>query len=197
MRKAEMGENTSELDKLRQYLAALPTGTVGEVTPIEKLLAEAWDEFKGGDEGGMSAYKVLGRTEIMKWNPPVLTFDLERHGAAARGSTRAEIQSWTINMAGSMASVASSGLRQVCPRDPNWDAEAVAQEIAQLIIDEHEDDQLIWNQKGQVRPDFGNIVPGNNKQTREGRSRRFRNALIANLLPHGWVYVGRHFEKPK
>ena len=187
----------SELEKLREHLAAVPAGTVGEVKPIEKLLAETWDEFEGGDKGGMVAYKVLGRTEKMEWNPPVLTFDLERHGATARGSTRAEIQSWTLNTADSTASVAGGRLRQVYARSPNWDAKAVAHEIAQLVIANEEDERLIWNPKGHVRPDIGNIVPGDNKQTREGRSRRFWEALLAELLPHGWVKVDRHLEKAK
>jgi hypothetical protein len=195
MPKTEMRKHMSELDKLRLYLAALPAGTVGEVRAVEDLLAEAWDEFEGSDQGGMVARKVLGRTEKMEWNPPVLTFDLERHGATVRGSTGAEIQSWTINTADGKASVAGGRFRQVHARSPNWDAKAVAQEIAQLIIAKQEDPRLIWNQKGHVRPDIGNIVPGVNKQTREDRSRRFWDALLAELLPHSWVKIGRHLEK--
>ncbi len=188
----------SELDKLQHYLAEIPPGAVSEASPIEQLLAAAWDKFEGSDQGGMAAYKLLGRTEKTQWNPPVLTFDVERHGAAALGSTLAEIQSWTIDTATGMASVATKGHRQVHRMDPNWKAEPVARELAQLIVTEQKGDpRLIWNQNGHVRPDIGSAVPGSNKQTREGRSRRFWAALIAELRPHGWVKVGRHFEKVK
>jgi hypothetical protein len=34
MQKMEMRQNMSELDKLREHLAAVPAGTVGEVRPV-------------------------------------------------------------------------------------------------------------------------------------------------------------------
>jgi hypothetical protein len=194
----EMRGNMSRFDKLRRYLAGMPTGAVGTADPIEKLLAQDWDEFEGSDDGGMKAYKLLGRTEKMEWNPPLLTFSLERHGGTARGSTRAEIQSWTINIETGTASVASNGFRLVQARDPNWDAETVARKLAQLIIAEQKSDpRLIRNPKGHVRPNIGRIVPSGYKQTREGRSQRLWAALIAELRPHNWVKVGKHFEKVK
>jgi hypothetical protein len=77
------------------------SGAVSEAGPIEKLLAAACDEIHGSDEAGMKAYKLNDRTERMEWTPPVLTFDIERHGAAALGSTLAEIQAWAIVVPGS------------------------------------------------------------------------------------------------
>ena len=146
----------------------------------------------------MKAYKLLGRTEKMEWNPPLLTFNLARHGGTVRGSTRAEIQSWTINIETGTASMASSGSRQLQARDQNWDAEPVARELVELIIAEQKSDpRLIWNPQGHARPHIGSIVPVGSKQTREGRSRRLWAALIAELLPHGWLKVGNHFEKTK
>ena len=187
----------NELDKLRLHLAKITPGAVGETDPIEKLLAASWDKFAGSDQGGMRAYKLLGRAEKMQWNPPVLTFDFERHGAAALGSTLAEIQGWMIDTATGTASVAVIGHRQL-RANPNWKAKPVARGLAQLIITDQKDEpRLIWNQDGHVRPDIGSIVPGSNKQTREGRNKRFWAALIAELRPHGWVKVHRRFEKIK
>jgi len=188
----------SNLDNLRSYLADVSAGAISAVAPLEKLLAQAWDELKGGDKGGMAACKLLGRTEEMSWDPPVLTFNLERHGGTVQGSTRAEIQSWTIDIATGTASVAGGGRRQLRPMDTPWKAEPLARELAQLIISEQKDDpRLTWNQKGHVQLAVGKIVPGSNKQTREGRGRRLRAALIAELRPHGWEKVAKHFEKVK
>jgi hypothetical protein len=176
-------------------LAAVPAGKVGAIEPVEQLLVEAWDELTGSDQGGMEAYKLIGRIEKMDWNSPLLIFEIERHGAAALASVRAEIQGWRIDTANGTASMFHAGLRQVSPRDPNWDAKAEAKKIAGLIITYQEDDRLVWNEKGQVRPIIGNIVPGSNRQTIEERSRRFWDALIAELLPHSWIKIGRHLEK--
>jgi hypothetical protein len=36
--------------------------------------------------------------EDLEWNPPMLSFIIERHGAMVLGSTRAENQRWEIDM---------------------------------------------------------------------------------------------------
>ena len=45
----------------------------------------------------MQGYKLLGRTEAVSWERPVLRFVIERHGGAAFGSTRAELQRWEVD----------------------------------------------------------------------------------------------------
>ena len=39
----------------------------------------------------------LGRMEKVEWQPPYLTFSIERHGATVKGSTRAELQNWQVD----------------------------------------------------------------------------------------------------
>ncbi len=39
----------------------------------------------------------LGRMEDVRWEPPVLSFRIERHGAMGVGSTRAELQNWRVD----------------------------------------------------------------------------------------------------
>jgi hypothetical protein len=51
----------------------------------------------GSTESKMADWKVE-RAENMEWRSPVLTFVVERHGAAAMGSSRAERQQWTLNL---------------------------------------------------------------------------------------------------
>jgi hypothetical protein len=40
----------------------------------------------------------VSRAEELSWNPPILSFTIERHGATARGSSRAELHEWTVNL---------------------------------------------------------------------------------------------------
>ncbi len=188
----------NELNNLLHYLEQIPTGAISNVGPIEDLLVDAWDELNVSGGGGMRDYKLRGRTKKMEWKSPVLTFEMVRHGGIGRGSKRAEIQSWTINIAAGTASVVISGFRQLYPMDAAWKAEPVARELARSIIAQQKSDtRLIWNQNGHVHPAIGKILPGSNRQTKAGRSRRFWKALISELLPHGWQKVGKHFEKSK
>ena len=48
-------------------------------------ISECWDLFGTSDDSSMEAYKLDGRTEGLSWNPPILSFDIERHGGVAKG----------------------------------------------------------------------------------------------------------------
>ncbi len=61
---------------LRRISMYLPDSCAGGI------LLDAWSEMRG-DDGGMAPYKLLGRTEAMDWQPPVLAFEIERHGGTA------------------------------------------------------------------------------------------------------------------
>jgi hypothetical protein len=61
------------------------------------LLAGCWHEFVGAESQRMHAGK-LGRMEDVRWEPPVLSFRIERHGAMGVGSTRAELQNWRVDL---------------------------------------------------------------------------------------------------
>ena len=67
----------------------------------------------------------------------------------------------------------------------------LAQEIAELIVAGRHDERLKWNTDGRVRVLIGKIFPEASavKQTREGRRRRFREALTQILATHGWHEV--------
>lgn len=60
-------------------------------------------------------------TEDLQWNPPVLNFRIERHGARARGSTRAELQTWEIDVIQATAKIVATGHRQLEPMDARLD----------------------------------------------------------------------------
>lgn len=75
---------------LRNHLFTLPKGKISDVSTVESLLAEVWDEFVG-DYGGLAGYKICGRLEELEWDPPILSFTIERHGTMKYGSSRAEL----------------------------------------------------------------------------------------------------------
>jgi hypothetical protein len=79
----------NKLEDLRNFLSQLAPGPVVDVARVERQLCESWNELDGNQSGGMTAEKLLKRTENMTWKPPVLEFQIERHGATVSGSVYA------------------------------------------------------------------------------------------------------------
>ncbi len=181
------------MDELRDYLNRLKPGHVEETTHLERLLAEVGDDF-GDDNGGMAGHKLIGHMENIQWNPPVLTFTIERHGGTVLGSTRAELQLWTVDLEHQTATYERTRHRQLSPMARRVDVGSIADEIAARIVDGEADDRLRWLGDGCVRVDVGKIFPARSgyKQTVQGRRRRLRETLVQTLSPRGWVHLGRN-----
>lgn len=186
------------LEELRQFLIKLPAGRVssGEQLRLVQLLQNCWHMFSGSGEEGMAAYKVV-RMEEPWWGPPVLTFEIERHGGTALGSTRAEIQIWHVDLDSRQAECQVGGYRQLYPRDAVFDVKPVADELAKLIICGSQDERLQWSATGRVRILTGKIIPAWSKQTLEGRRKRFLKAMEERLAPQGWRRRGSWWERKK
>ena len=102
----------SELEKLRNHLRTVPPGKIADVSAVERLLAECWDEL-GGDYSGMEGYKLLDRTESLTWEPPVLSFEIERHGLSAIDPQHAEVQHWKIDVKKGIAKCDECGQKRI------------------------------------------------------------------------------------
>jgi hypothetical protein len=74
--------------------------------------------------------------EAVAWNPPVLTFRIERHGGTVLGSTRAELQHWHVDLERKTASLVKTGRRQLRPMQPRLNVEPLVEEIVRLIVAE-------------------------------------------------------------
>lgn len=185
------------IDQLDSYLAMLPPGPIADTAELERLLAPCWHEFAGGDDGGMEGRKLLRRMERVMWNPPLLTFIVERHGGTVLGSTRATLQEWTVDLKKRTASLVEIRHRQVRPQQARLDVEALAEEIVALIVSRKEDDRLRWYKDGRVRVLIGKVLPEGSavKQTLAGRRKRFRAALKERLEWCPWKEVGLHVYK--
>ena len=73
----------------------------------------------------MEPYK-LNRMEKAEWQPPILSFVVERHGGTALGSTRADLQHWTVNVETKEANCHIAGHRQLEPMQPRMDVKPLA-----------------------------------------------------------------------
>lgn len=181
---------------LLTLLATVPPGPITDTAELERRLADCWHEL-AGDHGGMEGRKLLGRMEDVAWNPPLLTFTIERHGATVLGSTRATLQEWTVDLEKWTAYCVEARSRQVRPIQPRLDVRPLAEEIASLIVSRKEDDRLRWYEDGRVRVLIGKVLPEGSavKQTLAGRRSRFWTALAERLEGEGWRMAGDTFSR--
>ena len=178
-------------DDLMAFLRQLPPGAVPEDRRpgLERHLASAWDSFSGTDYGGMEPYKLHDRMERAKWNPPVLTFSIERHRPTVHGSSRAPLQRWRLNIAERTASCGDYGFRQLRPLSPSLNVGLIAEGIVNAVLGHEEHPHLDWLKNGGVRVRTTELLGGPSipKQTMEGCRKRFGPALARLLAPHGWA----------
>jgi len=178
------------LTRIRNYLATVPPGNLSDDQreELEWLLIGCWDNLSGSDDGGMSTEKLGSRTEAVEWMPPMLRFSIERHGGTVLGSTRGQIQGWSIDLDRALASCAIISHRQLRPSAKPLDVKPLANKIAALITDGRNDDRLAWKGANKVKVEVGKIIPESfPAQTTSGRRKRFRKELESVLAPSGWT----------
>lgn len=181
---------TSSFAVLRRFLATMPPGPIADSTALERLLAACWHKFTG-DDGGMEGYKLPNRMEDVAWTPPKVIFRIERHKATVMGSSRAELQEWTIDLEQRTTTVETVGRRQVRQMQGRLDVQPVAEEIAAAIVEGRPDDRLKWDGKNRVRLLFGEVLPTGSavKETLAGRRKRLREAVAKLIASAGWKMV--------
>lgn len=180
------------MNKLHDLLMRVEPGNVPEATGLDRLLADHWDQFDGSDAGGMEAYKLLHRMETVQWQPPILTFIIERHGGTVCGSTRAELQHWSVDLDAKTATITKTGHRQLVPMAPRLSIKAIAQEVAQTILDGKQDDRLHWLDENTVMLRASSMFPTGSgfKMTVEGRRKTLCRYVEEILKDHGWAKQG-------
>lgn len=179
------------------YLKQIPEGKIADTADLEELLAESWDEFVG-DCGGMESYKLSGRMEDVLWRPPTLKFVIERHGGIAMGSSRAELQHWTVDVEHETVTMGVGEYRQIIPRAAPLDVKPIAEEIVRLVLNRAKDDRLKWSKKGHVQVLIGRILPEVSafKQTLSRRRSRVGGAIYGALTAHGWRGISHGWYAP-
>lgn len=123
------------------------------------------------------------------WNPPFLEFSIERHGQTVKGSTRATVHTWRLDLEALTASITSEKPRQLRSMDTRLDVGPIAASIAEAIVNRRADPRLKPMVDGNIEIDIAQIIPETGKETTAGRRKRFRGRLNALLQPHGWRSV--------
>jgi hypothetical protein len=182
------------LDQLKN----IPGGLIGPKMHEEvmKLLACCWPELKGAAGTSMTAEK-LHRAEDLSWDPPVLTFTIERHGATVLGSTRAELQEWAIDLKRGTARVSSRGYRQLTSRTKSLDVKPIAAMVCDAVKGGRTSDSelvksgiLLWKGDNHVSVRHGALIPNEGfQQATAGRRRRFRHEVTQLMRQIGWELI--------
>jgi hypothetical protein len=190
----EMGTNPG-IAALEDFLEKQPPGPI-KANDVAHLVADAWDELDVSDDTSMQANK-LWRMEEVEWKSPFLCFDIERHGATVKGSSRATVYTWSIDIGDGTASIVRQRRRQLYDMDTRIDIKSIAKSLLEAF-EGKEDERLKWKKDGSVQLNIAVIIPETNKQTTSARRRRLRRALDKLLSPHGWkaeranTYALRH-----
>lgn len=176
------------LEMLTDSLASISSGMVEDTAGLDHLLASCWDDLHGSDGGGMQASKLIGRMEDIHWEPPILRFFIGRHGGAACGSSREELQHWEVDLDAGTAEIVKTGHRQLAPMAARAPIKAMAEEICEAILSGKEDDRIRRSDDGSVKVLASEIFPTDSgcKRTVAGRRKRLVEQVEEILQPHRW-----------
>jgi hypothetical protein len=182
---------SSEIQGLQTTLNGMVAGEISDEDwkAVFPAIMKAWDSLQGSNDGGMKSWK-LNRMEDLRWDPPMISFSIERHGAiVGGGSTRAELQYWKVNVDEGVAWIDSVGRRQLYEMDKPLDVRPIAKRICKTIVKQKNSKYLKWLDAGRnmVRVvDVPTLIPANNNQTASARRKRFRKAIAEMLEEKGW-----------
>ena len=185
------------MNSLVTYLATIPPGPIPDPGDLERRLAACWHEFRG-DDGGMTGQKLLGRMEEVVWEPPILTFKIERHGGTVHGSSRAELQHWEVNLRQETAIIVKHGHRQLKPMAQRIYIKPLVDKILEAIRIGSESELVSKYADGTVAVKTTAIFPTGSavRMTLEGRRKRLREGVASALLKEGWLRLGPDIFRP-
>src|SRR4051812_13634125 len=98
---------------------------------IDRLEA-CWELLTGSDQTSMQPSK-LSRAENLRWDPPILSFEIERHGATVLGSPRAELHRWRIDLERGTADCQTGRYRKLHPTSPKLDVTPIVASVCEAI----------------------------------------------------------------
>ncbi len=189
----------ANVKKLLSILSALSPGKVSDVESVATALKSVWHLFEGSYESAMAAHK-LGRMESVEWAPPVLSFVIERHGGTVLGSTRAELQQWHFDLENLIAKSSRTGKFRVVSPVANSvtkaDIDKLALELVSLIEGHSADERLKWADQDNVRVILSRVFTDGVKQTKRGRQKRLKQALISRLAAWEFNEPNKFTRKP-
>ncbi len=187
------------MQELRNYLASLPTGPIAAPSHLKRLLASCWNDFEGSHQENMKAEKLGNRQmEEVEWEPPILSFTIERYRVTLLGSAQTERHRWEVNVGTKEAICYNPGFRRIQPRQPAHNADPIVKEVVRLIRNHQETEWLKWNKDGSVRVVIGKVFPvftNLNKHLIWQRD-RFRAKVDERLTTAGWIKIANNHYAP-
>lgn len=195
------------MQALRNYLSNLGNGPIKCTPKFEKLLASAWEQFEGHDQHKMSSKKLFSadfgngiqpRLENIQWNSPILSFKIERHGGTVRGSTRADLHDWFLNLDLKSAECLVESYRQLKPTSQRIDVKSIAQDIVEKMLSGKSHPNTSKRKDGATVILTTKIFPEKSaaKQTVSQRRKRLMDEIEKMLSKAGWEAIGRNAFKP-
>ena len=172
------------VELLASYMATLNPGRIKDVKCLAALLEVAWPSFEGCDEEGMHSGKLQGRIDNAHWDPPTITFEIDRDGAMMMGSTRAQVQRWEVDLLERSAWPEKTyRYRQLSSRQPSVYVKPLAEELAGLMLNRVGDPRWRWIEINIVKVEISKVIQDKNvvRDTLVGRRKRFR-AILEGLL---------------
>jgi hypothetical protein len=191
-----MSELTSR-NALLNMLQSIPSGAIprDRCDEVRRLLQDCWPDLEGGQETSMEPWKV-SRAEDLHWDPPNLSFKIERHGATRYGSTRAELHKWRANLENGTASCAQGRYRQLRPTSRRHDVKPIVATICETVQQGPQANSALvqnkiitWRGTDEVSIRHGDLISGDYKRTKEGRRKRLRDELTDGMKGIGWDFV--------
>lgn len=183
---SHMGDTTTDWQALRDILR----GPAPDAHMVLEALTRVWP-----DDAQTSLTKSkLHRWERPRWASPILSFDIERHGATVHGSKKAEVHTWSVNVDAESVTLVGTATRQLHKNDARLDVEALANKVVAAVAlgpDGPAVSWLKWSNDGGVQVVMNDLIPMTNKQTTAGRRKRFGTCFQALMESQGWERRGR------
>lgn len=171
------------------------TGLLGSAGPVPdgrrpavlRELAAVWDSLAGAHQYAMAARK-LPRAEALKWRPPVLEFDLERHPEPGAAAARLPVQHWAVDLAAGTATVTRWSTRPSVKAALQWDARPALRELGDKLRTGAADPRLRWSDdRDTVAPVLRQILPpGAIGAVRQAQERNFWAAWRSLMRALEW-----------
>jgi hypothetical protein len=186
----------SSIQELRDAIGRLQPGLINDAAArqtIIELLVNCWEQFSGARDAAMSLFK-LHRAEQLSWSPPLLEFVMERHGATVLGSSRAELQKWSVDLRSGRVCYVDAGYRQLTPAAPKVDVNPIVERVLDAVkkgpgsnCELARSGVLVWHDANRISIYHGVLIPNDGYQrTITGRRRRFRKKLTEEMIAMGW-----------
>jgi hypothetical protein len=165
---------------------------VPDTAKLESLLADSWAHLDGSSASHMTGKKLWNRMENVHWQPPILSFAVERHVAPA--SSQAVLQHWMVDFHNNTAAITKTEERTLHRLSLRVSVEEAGDEIARAIIEGSNDDRLEWDEDGTACVVASWVVPKESAfwHTLGTRRMKLSNYIGHVLADHGWKKCGRN-----